>query len=299
MLWPQTTMAQLVFDTATPIRVASAPDYAREVLNNPWDMNDGHDLAGSMPDADIGAGITNRSFSNGQFSFTVPSADNAYFHLLSPGQCGTNAIGKTGQVYPIDTTKYRYLTIRMNTTVASELRVIWYTSNYSSHFAGTAPITTSVGWNTYTIDLATATIETNSGVSGGWTGGPATGLRIEPGYSGNFSIDSIMLTSQYAAAAAIAHRFTPAGHDTRYSSISMITMTRSMVMCLSSRKISLWLLFSFAVGGQNIFPGTYQLVGYGSDDYATLQGDPWDMNSSSDMWISFRANQPIIFWWPT
>ncbi len=161
--------------------IASAPDYATEVLGDPWDMDSRSDLAEFIPSQDYGPGITppaSFDFTGGVFSFER-IGDGAFFLMLSPGQSSTNPLGKNGQHYPIDTTRYRYLQFRMYLEQGGDGMVYWYTgADYSRYGATRYPL--QVGWHTYTIDLGAAALDGASNDKRPWGElGQATGLRFD------------------------------------------------------------------------------------------------------------------------
>ncbi|MBN8548808.1 MAG: hypothetical protein J0M12_05800 [Deltaproteobacteria bacterium] len=280
--------------TVSDTKLASAPDYASEVLSDAWDMDKSSDFANFIDIADLGSGITNLSFSGGLANFTIPSAEGAFFHLLSPGQCSTNALGKNGQAFPIDTTKYRYLSIRMNTTVGSEMRVLWYRGcNYATNWVRSLPISTSPGWHTYTIDLATIGHQSSSGGDVAWNAAPATGLRIDPGYSGTLSIDWVRLTGTPPAegSSSASYSFTSSGANSRHSMFlddddnPFNGYTTAPILDSGSTG-------TLNVSTEYLAPGSYRVSGVTSDDFATLRADPWDMQSSVDVQQMVGVSNP-------
>ncbi len=266
--------------------VASAPDYATEVLGNPWDMDSRDDLAEFIPHADYGAGLTHYTlydFNNEIFKFNIATVGDAYFHMLSPGQSSTNPLFKNGQHFPIDATKYRYLVFRMKTDKASELRVHWNTgTNYMDKFARTTAIPTKTGWRTYMIDLATQPIQSNSNEARTWTAAHwITGLRIEPGYEGNVEIDWMRLVGTAPSSYNVNYSFTPSGDDTMYS-LFIDDDTDPFNGYQSVLRSEANSGTSSTVDARYLAPGTYNIVGFASDDFASLKGNIWDMSDATD-----------------
>lgn len=271
--------------TASNARVSFASDYATEVLGNPWDMDSINDLAEFIPNADYGSGITERSsmsFSNGILSFDISSADNAYFHLLSPGQSSTNPLGKNGQNLPIDSTKYRYLTIRMNVSVSAEMRVHWNTgTNYATSFRRTEAIPTVAGWRTYVVDLETVA-STGTGESRGWSEAKnVTGLRFEPGYSGSVQIDWITLTAEAPETYTAGHSFAATGNNTRYS-LFVDDDNNPFNGYVDQLVKAATATTTATINPRKLFPGGFVVNGYTSDDFAILRGNPWDFSDKDD-----------------
>ena len=295
---PNLVLAQLdiTSPTAGGVTLAPADDYFRDVLNNPIDFDSSADLANFIESADNGPGISGISVANGLMSGTIDTVSGAYFHVLSPGQCGSNPSGKTGQAFPIDTSKYRYLNIRMNVSEDAEMSFLWYTGcNYAKDFVLTNAIPTEDGWHTYTIDLATiglSSCNTNSSTvtcdnSHLWTAADVTGLRIQPGYAGTFEIDWITLTDEAPGvngSHTVTYTAAAAGNDTRFS-IFLDDNTNPFDGIVERLVVdsSTAVTPAASVSSRDLFPGTYYVNGIDTDDYATLRADPWDMNNADDI----------------
>ena len=276
--------AQLVITEPGPNAVvASAPDYATEVLNNPWDMDSAADLAGYVRSADFGSGLMNVTVANGLLSFTL-GAQGTYFHLLSPSQPSTNPSGKEGGRYPIDTTRYRYLQLRMHLQQqGGEGMMYWFTGeSYGNTFASTKfPLHS--GWYTYTIDLATAPVAMRNNESRSWTEAHwVTGLRMDLfGNSGEVYVDWVRLTGaapdtyspSYSFASASGERFSLfLDNDTD----PFNGYTQPLVIAGTGSETA-------TVDVLPLMPGGYHVVGFVSRDFATLQGNPWDMSDAADV----------------
>lgn len=267
------------------VKIASPPDYATDVLLNAWDMDDADDIASFIPSADTGSGLTSVNIANGMLNFNIASADSAYFHLLSPGQCSTNPLGKNGQAFPIDSTKYRYLTIRMSMTAGSEMRFLWYRGcSYASDWVRTVATPTKTGWHTYTVDLQSIAHESNSGGDSAWNAQPITGLRIEPGYSGAVTMDWIRLsgTPPNGSTYQPSYTFSASGADTRHSIFldDDASPFNGYVEALITDAAS---ASAVTVSSNYLHPDSYRLAGVASDDFATLRANPWDMQGSEDV----------------
>jgi len=215
----------IVSPGAGDIVVPSASDYATEVLCNPWDMDSIDDYANFILHADFGHGLSSfRSwdFTGGVSSFSILQFDSAFVYMLSPGPGPSTIVtnvGKSGQNFPIDSTKYRYLHIRMNTDSPGELAVTWHTDiGYSVNYVRGAGVATVPGWRTYTFDLDNIHIPSSFNENRSWAeAGEVTGLRIEPGSEGNVEIDWIRLTDRAPVNFTVNYSFTPSGADTVYS----------------------------------------------------------------------------------
>lgn len=297
--WLGTASAQVSISSPSAgndVVVPSADDYASEVLGNPWDMDSEQDLADYFSQ-ETGAPIINQSFTNGFFAFDITSIDSAYFHMLSPGICSANQ-GKTGQRFPIDTNKYRYLNIRMYSETADEMHVLWYTTcaGPGVKYRRTEGIEIRPGWRTYTIDLQTVGYAQNgNGETRSWSqAGYAIGLRIDPGGGGASTsaplqryIDWITLASAPPASSAeVDYSVAPQGVETRYSLALDVDGN-------PFNGVTKWLVndgdanigsTSVGVDGAGMHPGPNDVVGYTSGDWRTLNfGDPWNFDSSTDV----------------
>ncbi len=269
------------------VTIASAPDYATEVLNNPWDMDSKDDLAEFIHAADYAPGITdhnNFTFTNGIFGLSILDPNTASFHMLSPGQPSTNPLGKNGQRLPIDPTRYRYAIVRMYTDTASEMRFLWNTGDsYADKYVRTASVPTEVGWHTYVVDLQTIGDFARIGETRAWNAvGNVTGFRIEPGTAGNIQIDWVKLAGSASGNYTINYTFTPAGDNTRYSLFidddnNPFNGTIDDVVLANDTGSS------YSYDPKIVLPGVYKVVGFVSDDFSILHGHPWDMDSSGDL----------------
>lgn len=295
----QSAQAQLSFSAPTSgndVVVPTSSDYATDVLGNPWDMDSEHDLADYF-NQETGSPIANRTFSGGVFSFNITSGASAFFHMLSPGICSSNQ-GKTGVRYPIDSTKYRYLSMRMYSEVVDEIYFLWYTScgGPEAKYRRTAATLIQPGWHTYTIDLQTIGYSENgNGETRSWTAaGQVTGLRVDPGGNGASAnsplvrkIDWITLSaSPPATSAEINFNVSPQGSATRYS----LALDDDGDL---SNGVTKWLVqdgnasagaVTMPINSYGMFYGANSVVGYLSSDWRTLMyDDPWDFNSMSDV----------------
>lgn len=278
--------AQLVISApATDTTLASPPDYATEVLNNPWDMADSSDLANFINGSDEGTGLANLDFTSSGLAFTILGADGAFLYHLSPGQCSTNPLGKNGQAYPIDTTKYRYYVIDMTSTTSSEMRLlVHYGCNYADKFLRTNAIPTKIGRWRYVIDLETIGTYTSSNPPASYSAEDATGIRLEPGYDGDVTIHSVGYFGAVSGTSTTnaSYSFSSSGSNTRYSLFldNDTNPFNGYVEALAKDQNS---GTSASISSAYLFPGEYKVVGYASDDFATLQGNPWDFNEATDI----------------
>ena len=198
---PAFVAAQPVFDVNTSI--VPCDDYATKVLHNPWEMSDTADVNYFISN-DI-VGLTGTSFGSGLFNFTISQVAGSHFYLLTPQINNLEPVGgRWGQNYPIDTSKYKSLTVRMgldfDDTSLYGLRAFWHRGKLSESGAertlvklGT--IITKPGTRSYTIDLSSlAVFDSNLSSVPGWTSAPVTGFGIYPAVNtGAGRIDYIRL----------------------------------------------------------------------------------------------------------
>jgi hypothetical protein len=263
-------------------RVASGRDYATEVLGDPWDMNDATDF-----DPDEKLNVSNDSYSGGIYSGTAATNDPNLL-LLEPGLAGTQRNGRTGKNFPIDTTTYRVLSLRMNVSVASALQVFWFTGDsFVSDFAASAFVQTTPGWRTYTIDLATVQIVAGDVAS--WSGQPATGVRFDPTTvaGSTFQIDWVRLTAPDDASTTFPVTFTPADPGANAVMNFYLDSDGNFANGYDDRLASGLREDAATVFGAQLAryaPGNYRVVGRLSRDYAALyRENAWDMGEATDV----------------
>ncbi len=148
-------------------------DYATTVLNNAWDMDSAADVQ-----------ITNAEnftpvppiFSGGQL--TATNTNNGPNVML---------LYYTNDSVPIDTTRYRYFTVRYQIDGAFDLgegsvgRVLWSTAPFDGFSATTSkPFIAWAGMNSYTIDLGSLTTAQDDGLE--TSGAPQTWLSGQKYY---------------------------------------------------------------------------------------------------------------------
>jgi hypothetical protein len=196
----------------------SGDDYATTVLGNPWDMSSAADVqfAGS-------ANITSVSFSGGLLHATSTNNDPIVALLYN-----------TNNSVPIDTSKFRYLTYRLQLDGAYDLlagsvaRVIW-----SSQPAAAPSVSQDIivvpGMNSYTVDLAGLSTAADGGLEAigsgePWTSGPKGYLRIDPHEfptPRTFHIDDVKLTANPVGTTSFPIRFVGADADGDPASVSL------------------------------------------------------------------------------
>jgi len=197
--------------------VTSGDDYATTVLGNPWDMSSSADIQLTGLDH-----ITNISFSGGLMHATNTNNDPIVTLLYN-----------TNNSVPIDTSRFRYLTYRLQVDGAYDLgagsvaRVIWG-ATASSAAAVSQDIIVVPGMNSYTVDLATLSEATDGGLEpvGGpaWTAGPKGYLRLDPHEfptARSFHVDDVKLTAKPRGASSFTIRFLATDADADATTVSL------------------------------------------------------------------------------
>jgi hypothetical protein len=195
----------------------SGDDYATTVLGNAWDMSSSADIQLTGLDH-----LTNISFSGGLMHATNTSNDPIVTLLYN-----------TNNAVPIDTSRFRYLTYRLQVDgpydlgAGSVARVIW-SSQVSSPAAVSQDIIVLPGMNSYTVDLAPLSTAPDGGLEPGsgelWTAGPKRYLRLDPHEfptPRTFHIDDVKLTAKPVGAASFNIRFAAADADADATTVSL------------------------------------------------------------------------------
>lgn len=177
----------LLFLFSLTVKASADPcqDYFTAEWGKPLDMTSEGDINDSFPIFEKSQ-LTQYLYSGGIAYMTTTGTD-PYFLLLTRAVSGSipDKTTRYGEVHPVDPTKYSQLVVRMNTNQASVLQVFWNKSDGS--LGSSAQVPTSVGWNTYIVDLNV----------GNWGSGLNYGIRVDPsaGISGAaIEIDYIYLT---------------------------------------------------------------------------------------------------------
>jgi hypothetical protein len=172
-----------VISPSTPTVLAAGPDFATDVLANPWDFSDANDLS-PFPDDIVGwtiSGSLGRSIGrtaylqNGKFvGTTAPPGNNNFVTLLYRGgqpwvPSERDISGVMGH-QAIPTSRYGKLSVAMTVNAAADGPIVAYA--YSSPYLGTDERSRAVifnvarpGTHIYTVDLATGLWTTEHGVS--------------------------------------------------------------------------------------------------------------------------------------
>ncbi|NMC63883.1 MAG: hypothetical protein GYA55_12035 [SAR324 cluster bacterium] len=271
--------------------VRSCDDYATNVLGDPWDMSNSADINYFNP-SDLTA-IENPKWSGGTFSFTTPSPNASTFYLISPALSNQTVGGRFGQDYPIDTSKYTQLSIRMHTDIADNnggIKIIldrgvgYVVARTVSQLIPTLP-----GWHTYTVDMNTLAISASESTdTRAWSAGSVTGLALQPVQTKGVqvTIDWIRLEDPLSCETlSLAYGSLSTNVGDKYNSyldsdLDPLNGYISKVVEGADATSSA----SYTISTDAIAPGSYYLNTFVSSDWATLyRDDPWDMSSSDDI----------------
>lgn len=259
-------------------------DYFLEEWNTRLDMSDKeHGFLQDIPDLQLGT-ITTPTYSGGVASMTTTGSSGR----ITPLQytvVGSIPVGtRYGAVHPIDTSLYRYFSVRMYSSENATAQLIWYFS--SDHYATTIfPI--HQGWRTYSIDLAGATpVTPSAGSPLAWSSGTVQGLTFVPvNTSGTtVQVDWMQLT-----------RADCGTYDSTYgggSGLRKIVIDDDLDTTNGYQASSSPLSgSSHSIPKSSLFPGTYNLIGIASPDWAVINfGSGLNMSNSSDIRADAQAN---------
>lgn len=125
-------------------------------------------------------------FSGGLFTAVATGAD-PNFWLLDPGNPYAVNTGKTGSVYPIDTTKYKRIMLRMNVSggamtssfplpPSQTMQFLWTNNTLVGGINTSHSVPVAPGWWIHSVNLDT--LGTAAGIS--WSAAPADSFRVDP-----------------------------------------------------------------------------------------------------------------------
>ena len=296
-----------------PARLAAGPDYATEVLGNPWDMCSAQDMS---PDPDQLVGFSSFSFQSGPCRATgttmaVNGVADSSVMMLSPGFWG-HALnpGTNGRNFPIDSDKYQVLSYKVSSSAIEDPQIYWV-HNPSGHPSGSAMggrvgPRTSAGTQLIVADLTQGLLPNFSP----WTAGPVRGLRIDPNAFNtveNVSFHWVRLTPGASSSLAAKQTITWTGSGP--ATISVRDNTDAAVFQIASGVSGNSYLWNYGV----LPPGSYTVIVNNSSgsgwrdftinnppsievtnpsetsgaDYATtVLGNPWDMSSAADIQLT-------------
>jgi hypothetical protein len=188
------------------VTIPESDDYATQVLGDPSDMN-------NLEDLDSPYNYTQAQVSNGVWSATTRSVTGSSVFLQYQNfPNGYSYIGeKDGPHYPVDSSRFSRLWVRMNTAQAGQT-LLWFFHHLDYNAAGNSNFfQVQPGWHIYSVDLRLG----GGGGNGNWTqSGPYEGLRFDAPWNTNNNLvqyDWIRLTPDTGTAVRIAWNYTGAG----------------------------------------------------------------------------------------
>jgi hypothetical protein len=177
--------------------VAAGNDFATQIVGDAWDMSNPQDI-----DTDESSNLATQTFSGGLFTATSSNCSaGVSFYPQFTGDGSDIVAIERGPRFPIDTSVYRYFTIKFKTSTAQDDRVL-FLENGDSYATGTYgsgifQVSSANQWIIQTWDLYTDTYGSAQGYMP-WTSFPQVqGIRFDPCNSGSATIqvDWIRLTA--------------------------------------------------------------------------------------------------------
>jgi hypothetical protein len=285
--------AQVIVGPDTDTKIAACEGIGSLLLQNPIDFSEGicTDVANNFLGVDV-SGLSGISCADGTFSATT-TATGSTFYFFSPVACGAYpAGGRYGQKLNIDVSKYRTLVFRLYSSSADSLgyRLIWDRScNYANVRSITSPSPVSEGWNSYTMNLSSASLDAGSNTSP-WSSGSITGFAMLPTVvnGANIKLDYLDIVDQDSCGTtSISYSATTSGSDRRvslfldddgnpFNGFHKQLLTAAAASGASTANVSALALPQANLG----------VVGLLHSDYFTLLGKPFDMSSSAQILAS-------------
>ncbi len=257
--------------TAGSSIIAAGDDYATQVIGDAWDMQNVQDI-----DTDESVNLAAQTYVGGHFSATDTSAVNscgASFVPLEAGY-GTQTVTITrGPKFPIDTSKYRYFTMKIKQSggaAAQTDRVIFYQDGDSTingtYGSSTFGSVTPGQWNFQTWDFFNDVFTSSPYMA--WTSLPhVEGLQVFICNAGspNLQVDWIRLT----AAPTAAQKFNVTWSDTTSGSYTITAIDSDSARFTLGSAVS---GTSFNADFSRLAPGDYHVEGMRTGATATSAG---------------------------
>jgi len=176
----QTASALSVTQPSAATVVTAGGEFATQVIGDPWDMSNAQDVVTVESYA-----VSSQTFSAGIYSGNT-TANGANFYPLFMGYPSSINLSR-GAYFPIETARYRYLTLRIRATQPAGtmqfVRAVFLQNDSSSYGDNTLGYSSYFSlpanqWTTIRIDLDT---QLDPGSPHQWTAFPKVmGLRIDP-----------------------------------------------------------------------------------------------------------------------
>jgi len=313
--------AIVVTTPATAETIASADDFASDAFGDPWDMNERTDMGWFTYDVTSGSksNLSSITYSNGIFSATANSS-GPQISVLDTGVTGTCFLGKIGTNYKINASKYTIFAIRMRASVNHDALLYWSNNTIYNGITSSNSFSIKNEWRVYFINIPSLGAVAVSGSKINWSGN-IDSLRFDPfPKGGTFDIDWIRLVENDNSLYRTVNWDGNSGNVDIYLDTDNNEGNGTLGKVIAGKSGSSYSLF---VGG--LAPGTYYVgvknssggsiayaPGYyvvnnipsidftspkkeGGDDFATVEiGNAWDMNSTSDLDLTYRVNNLSI-----
>jgi hypothetical protein len=256
--WAAITVSQPTASTS----VEAGDDYAAQVLGNAWDMSDAIDV----DTQESLAYFTGLNFGSGNLSGTTSIAGAGLFPLYMG--LGSTINLSRGANFPIDTTHYRYLTVKLRDNAASQnVNAYFYPTDISAYGVTHYFPVPQNQFAIVTIDFINDLYPSPTSIVQ-WTDQTSVrGLRLDPanGSSIGFNIDWIRLTAPATAAQKTSVQWTDSGSASTYSIIAVDTAGTGTSYTLASGVSGT----SFLANTSFLAPGQYQIQVKRTDNTAT------------------------------
>jgi len=176
----------ITFPANNDMRVPAGPDYATDVLGDPWDMSNPEDVSINPDDRNGWApgsfGFPGNGTVGGTTALTSTGGIDTAVFFLSQGLYGIVNPGRTGGRFPIDSSVYKKIAFKMFSGAAGQLPAVYWFHTSPGDPASTpagvkfTPNVTVQGSSFFVTDL---TVQAEQG-SPPWSSAPVVGLRIDP-----------------------------------------------------------------------------------------------------------------------
>ncbi len=306
--------------SSSPVLSVTLPeghDFATRVLGDPWDMQQFSDISKGLNNSGRANLVQNFQTVDGIFSADSTDANYAQFYSLFPGYVFGMDLGKVGANYPIDSSTYHclYIRMRVDSSPGDSWYAVWLASQTETvgdgnggQLWGTAlhDDTLPAGsWRIYSVDLA------NPPGSPGyfydaWTSRSQwMGLRIHPTNTANahFEVDWVRLTDcapvQYQISWTVRSGQSAlwAGIDRQEKDIFITSLDAAQdsytwdVQGLEPGRYEIgveadgqvtWLPTSLVIEPAPVAEFTKPSP-YSGEDFAASVGNPWDFSGEDDL----------------
>ena len=194
---PTLLLAQSISITSPTksLRFAEGDDFASSQLDNPWDFNERRDIGFEVnfqgSSVAVAGGVW-RAVNELQGGYVFPLFGGYKELQAAEGLPGDRQLPRFGSKHPIDASKYKVLTARINHSARTAFAIHWNSNSSTTYFPTGAEFGSSFdgyyldsgithsGFNIYTFDLSTDPFEQSAG---SWAG-LIYALRLDPSILG-------------------------------------------------------------------------------------------------------------------